>query len=450
MRLLYRAATQQPLTHLSLIFPRTGACTDPPTRKGSMLLNLCMLERGGGGLDDAQFQARMERLGASFGCSLSTDQASLQLTSLSAGLEEAVRLVRMALLEPTWDATEFERQRHKLISTWHTEREQSQVLCALDILCATLQGRGPRGYGIDGHPTGLRNTTRGSLPARQRQLFQASEPLLAVVSNLDERTLERMLAPLLELPFTPAAAVHPWDENPSPTPSGRRITLIDVPQAATCEILCGRLSTAESSADWRIHRLIALLFGGDMNSRLMRVLRGERGLSYGASCWYDSGERTPRNRTAPFVIHVFPSAEHAPEALQRILEMYTALRDEGLSEAELERGKRSLIQALPFLRETPHRRMALDVAEALYGVRTPEEEAYREEVASLSRQDVLRVLEATHDPQALEIVLLGNAKALRPVAEALPGVEHCRVIRYPKEGFATESNASSADLPELS
>jgi len=48
-------------------------------------------------------------------------------------------------------------------------------------------------------------------------------------------------------------------------------------------------------------------------------------------------------------------------------------------------------------------------------------------------EDVLRVLQASHHPDRLRIVLLGDPARLEPIASALPGVEKSETIRYPGE-----------------
>ena len=54
--------------------------------------------------------------------------------------------------------------------------------------------------------------------------------------------------------------------------------MIIVPDAdtQTDELVAGAFSAGEAAPDWHIHRLISLMFGGDMNSRLFRDVPPQR------------------------------------------------------------------------------------------------------------------------------------------------------------------------------
>ena len=191
---------------------------------------------------------------------------------------------------------------------------------------------------------------------------------------------------------------------------------------------------AENDPEWHIHRLISLVFGGDMNSRLFRQVRGERGYSYGASCWYEAATgRLPRNRPAPFSLYTFPSAEHTSAAVPLVIELYEQLVAEGITGEELELARANLTNSHPFHRDTPEKQLSLEIDEALYGIVTDDDETNRAKLAAVTPADILRALRADHHPERLQIVLLGDPARLEPIAAALPGVEKIHTVRYPEK-----------------
>jgi zinc protease len=211
------------------------------------------------------------------------------------------------------------------------------------------------------------------------------------------------------------------------------VFLLPEPETETDEIVVGGFSAKETVPDWHIHRLIALLFGGDMNSRLFRIVRGEHGLSYGASSWYEAQHgRCPRNQLSPFTLYTFPSAEHTAKALPLLLSLYEDLVAQGFTQDELDRGRATLIHSHPFLRDTPQKKLALRVQEALYGIRVDDEPEYRAKLEATTVADLLRVLQATHDPRRLTMVLLGDQKRVEPLAKQIPGLEEFHVVQYPE------------------
>src|SRR5262249_32462190 len=203
---------------------------------------------------------------------------------------------------------------------------------------------------------------------------------------------------------------------------------------STDEVLVGGFTTSEMDPLWHVHRLISLIFGGDMNSRLFRIVRGEHGYSYGASCWYESGHgHGPRNQVSPFTLYTFPTADHTAEAVPRALKLYEELVAGGVTADELHRAQQALVNSYPFTQDTPQKKLGLELDRALYGIRLDDEDTHREKLLAVTPAAVRDALQATHHPQLANIVLLGDPKRLEPVARAIPGLESLEVVEYPKQ-----------------
>lgn len=432
MRLIYQQASALPLTVVNLILPATGNSLDPADRRGVTRLVTRLMQRGAGGLDNATFNDRLERLGANLSTGVTSDYVVVRLTTLTANLDAAVELFRLAIEAPDFDEAEFARLQAEVVSTWQADREEVKRLRAQEVYQRRIYADGPQGFGADGLLAHLRACTVADVRAQYGRLFSGDTPLLAVLTDLPREAVERRVLSPLRLPPASANGAHPWQGFVPPPATGRRVTLVPDKATNTDEVLLGAFSVAQTDPDWHIHRLIALVFGGDMNSRLFRVVRGERGLSYGASAWYEVNQgRVPRDRPAPFSLYTFPSAEHTAEAVPLMISLYEQLVEDGITAEELERARNSLVNAHPFMWDTPQKLLGLAVDEALYGLRVDDEQTHRERMAAVTLDDVRRVLREAHHPAHLHIVLLGDPARLEPVAAALPKVEQIDTIRYP-------------------
>lgn len=444
MRLIYRQDAATPLTQLFLVVPRSGACLDPAARQGLSRFALRLMLMGAGGMDHAELSGRLERLGAATGFSLFNDHVTLRLTTLTANLDAALSLFLTSLHEPNFDASEFAQLQGELTSAWIADREESKQLRTQEVyLQRSYRGR-PQGYRSDGQLAGLRAVTLDDLRGQYRHLLAGREAFCAVISDLPEAAVQARIVERLTLPGAapapaPAADSYPWDDFAPPRRGrGHRVTIVADAETRTDEVVLGGFSVSQTVPDWHLHRLITYGFGGDMNSRLFRIVRGERGLSYGASCWYEAAlGRGPRNRRAPFTLYTFPSAEHTAEAVPLVLRLYAELVEQGLTEAELALGRSALINSHPFRRDTPQKQLALEVEHALYGVVTDDDETNRRKLEAATPAKVRRVLQRTHRPDRLQIVLLGDPARLEPIAAGLPGVEKIETIQYP-EGSGEE------------
>jgi zinc protease len=432
MRLIHERLAGIPLTYVHLVFPHAGACLDPAGLQGLTRTMLRLMFAGARGLSNAELNGRLERLGASMGFSQHNDHLALRLVTLTENLDAAVDLFLAALHEPNLDGEEFARLKADALSSWQADREESKAIKAQEVYLHELYRGGPQGYQPDGTLDGLGAMKLAAVQEQYRAVFGQAEPFLAVLSDLSREEIGSRLAPRIAPP--PGKALpDPWAAFDPVRATGRRIVLLPEAGTETDEIVVGGFSARETAPDWHVHRLITLLFGGDMNSRLFRVLRGEHGLSYGASSWYEAQHgQCPRDQVSPFTLYTFPSAEHTAQALPLLLSLYEDLVERGFTADEMQRGRDTLIHSHPFLRDTPQKKLALQVQEALYGIRVDEEPEYRAKLEATTGADVLRVLRATHDPRRVLIVLLGNPGRLEPLARAIPDTEDFRVVEYPK------------------
>jgi len=432
MRLIHQRTPGVPVTSLSLLLPGTGACRDPEPRQGLTRLLLRLLFTGAGGLSNTELNGRLERLGATMGHGLGSDHVALRLTTLSDNLDAALELFLLTLHEPAFAEEEYHRLQAELVSGWRTEREESKQLRAYEVYARTLYRGAPTGYQADGLEAGLRATTVAEARAHYPRLFGQGEPILAVLSDLSREEVARRVGERLKLPPGEPLPPSPWEGFAPEEPPQRRVVIVPEAGTNTDEIFCGAFSAGETDPDWHIHRLIALIFGGDMNSRLFRIIRGENGFSYGASCWYEAGQgRRPRNRVGPFSLYTFPSAEHTARALPLLVSLYEELVAGGVTPEELEQARSALANSHPFLRDTPQKLLGLEIEEALYGVVTDDEATFRAKLEAVTPADVARVLRATHHPERATLVLLGDPARLEPLAAALPGVGQVERVVYP-------------------
>lgn len=439
MRLIHQQDAASPLTAVMLVVPRSGVCLDPAPLQGLSRLTLRLAFMGADGLSHEALSGRLERLGANMGASVFSDHVVLRLATLTENLEPALDLFMASVLRPDFDGATFERLQGELVSAWVSEREESKQVRAQDVYRRRSYRDAPPGFSPDGTLAGLRAATLADVRAQYRRLLAGREAVCAVLSDLPREAVEARVLPRVALPEAQgddaaAAGPFPWDGFTVPDdPPGRHVTLIEDARTSTDEVMLGGFSAARSDPDWHLHRLVAYVFGGDMNSRLFRVVRGERGLSYGASCWYEAATgRVPPDRPAPFTVYTFPSVEHTAEAVPLVLNLYERLVADGITDDELALARSALVNSHPFKRDTPSKLLHLQVEEALYGVTTDDVAENKRKLEAATPADVRRVLQAAHHPERLEIVLLGDPARLEPIAAKLPGVAKVDRIRYPE------------------
>ena len=168
--------------------------------------------------------------------------------------------------------------------------------------------------------------------------------------------------------------------------------------------------------------------------RLHRVLRSERGLTYGASADFNA-----LKQAGDIVAQTNTRSETTGETLRLMIdEVWKLLRDR-VGERELSGAQEYLTGSFPLQIETPSQ-IALQILNAVFfGLNLNDLQTYRERVNAVTVDDVQRVARSYLHPDKLTVVLVGDASAF---VKQLPGAgfDKFEVIR------ASELDLSAVDL----
>ncbi len=190
-------------------------------------------------------------------------------------------------------------------------------------------------------------------------------------------------------------------DPPAPT---RRVVVVDRPGAVQTEIRAGHTALPRKHPDYLALDLAIKILGGEGGNRLHRVLRSERGLTYGASAdlhaFRDAGN---------IVADTDTRSESTGEALRLVVDEMSRLQRQRVNERELADAQAYLTGSFPLTIETPGA-IALQVLNAVvYGLDLQDLQTFRERVNAVTVDDIQRVARTYLHPDRLSIVLVGDA-----------------------------------------
>src|SRR6187551_342012 len=143
-----------------------------------------------------------------------------------------------------------------------------------------VYGFHPYGKPGSGTPQSLQRITQDDLRAFHRQYFVPNNMILGIVGDISSD--EAFAAAEKVFGAWPRGDVPAWKPIDPPPPT-RRLVIVDKPDLVQTEIRVGQLSIPRKHADYLAWDLAVKILGGEGANRLHRVLRSERGLTYGAS-----------------------------------------------------------------------------------------------------------------------------------------------------------------------
>lgn len=396
-----------------------GIAADSRERPGTQRLMLAALREGTagrlGGLDGPEIARRLERLGASVSASAAFDRTRFGLNALAPNLEASVALFADIVTAPTFPDGEVERLRGQLLASLASEAVNPQGL-ALRAAPALAYGRAhPYGASFTGNGTeaGVKAVTRADLLRFHAGLLQPGAALIKVVGDTDMATI----LPLLEAGFggirasPPTARPTGW-AAPAPTGAGR-VRLIDRPGAPQALVLGAAALPLTGRDDTLALNLANDVFGGMATSRLMKVLREEKGWSYGASSSI-SGTRLEM----PFILSAPVDRARAGETIETVRRMLAELRaGRPVSAEELARARLSTVRALPGDFETGGALLAALERNAMLGRPDDWLDRLPQRLEAVPLDAVQAA--ALPKPDELAFIVVGDAATLRPQLQAL-------------------------------
>ncbi|MDJ0386823.1 pitrilysin family protein [Roseomonas sp. E05] len=271
-----------PVVSISWSWPG-GAALDPKGQEGASRLAANLMTEGAGELDALAFAdaLRDEAIGLNF----SADRDSFQgdFRALAPALPKAVRLARLAMTAPRFDADAVARERARAIASVRRSLEGPQGRGARAFWAAGFPDH-PAGRPVGGTEESLAALTVEQLRAAlARHLRRAPGLLIAASGAITADELARLLPELF------GALPEGKLEEPPPLPEfrhfGTQVVPVASPQSA---ILFGQPGIPVNDPAWETAQLVLrILAGGGFTARLTRSIREERGLTYGIGAGLD-------------------------------------------------------------------------------------------------------------------------------------------------------------------
>jgi zinc protease len=399
---------EQPAVSVRLIV-RAGGAQDPAGKTGVASFAAALLDQGTTTKDAEEIAGSIDSIGGALGTGAGSDltfvNAIVMKDSLAVGLDMVSDLVR----HPAFAPPEIERQRQQILSGLKVSYDDPDYLAGI-VFDRLVYGAHPYGSPDSGTPESIASITRDDLVAFHRAWFGANNAILAIVGDVSAEEAfagaERAFGSWERAPNT---APPPQD----PPPSNRRVVVIDRPGAVQTEIRVGNVALPRKHPDYLALDLAIKILGGEGGNRLQRVLRSERGLTYGASA-----DTNALKDAGDIVADTDTRSETTGEALRLTVDEFWRLQRERVSERELNDAQAYLTGSFPLTIETPSA-IALQVLNAVfYGLDLNELQTFRERVNGVTPDDIQRVARLYLHPDKLSIVLVGDASVF---AKQLPG-----------------------------
>lgn len=409
--LLLMERHQLPLVSFVWIMKSGGGICDPDGHEGLASLTAQLLRKGTKTRSAQQISEELDFVGASFDGGAARDYASGSAEFVSKDLELAVALLADLLINPVFPADEVAKLVQQEVDGIAEAKEvPNQVLG--HYFQGLLFGTHAYARPVGGTETTLPQITREQIITFHQEHYVPGQLILAVAGDFNAADLQRRLATALGA-WQPRLARVPALTNHE-TPPGRRVLLVEKPDATQTFFRVGSLGPARTSPDWIPLQVINTLFGGRFTSMINTALRIESGLTYGARSSF-AAHPVP----GEFFIGSFTKNETTGQALQLTLEVLQRLREKGVTSAQLESAKSYIKGQFGPTMETNDQLAGAIAQLEFYDLGPAYYNSYFERVDGVTSEDAQRLIRQYYPLENLSMVLIGQGPVIQPVAAKL-------------------------------
>jgi zinc protease len=405
---------EQPLVSLTL-YLRDGSVSDTPGKEGLASMSSELLTKGTATRTATQIAEEIDFVGGSLGAGASWDSSTISTSVLTRYLPTALDLLSDVVLNPAFAAEELDRAK-------------------LQRIAGIMQAKSDPGYlsetifsriVFDSHPYSLEsNGTEQSIPtftpealrAQYSAITSPNNSFLIVAGDVTETDILEMLGQ--RFASWKNITQHPKN-NPLPALQMKnRVALVEKPQAVQSAIRVGHIVIPRKHPDYIACYVLNMLLGGYFNSRINLNLREKHGFTYGARSFFDT-----RKQTGAFAVSTEVRTEVTARSIEEIIRELALIRKEPVSEDEISMVKNYIIGSFPLSIETPQQVAGRVATLALYELEADYYDTFRDTVAALTREDLLRTAETYIHPDSVTISVSGDSKALAKEMAAFGEVE---------------------------
>ncbi len=390
-----------PFTALEIQF-KGGTSLEPADKRGVTNLMTATLEEGAGDLDSRGFAEARDALAASFSFDSGSDSVGVSAKFLTENRDQAIDLLRSALVNPRFDQDAVDRVREQVLSNLRANQKDPGTI-ASETFDALAFGDHPYATSGDGTIETVSALTRDDVVAAHKAALARDRVYVAAAGDITAEELGMLLDRLLgDLPATgaPLPGDAPWKLPPG-------ITVKDFPSPQST-VFFGQLGIPRDDPDFfPAFVLNEVLGGGRFTARLMSEVREKRGLTYGIGTYIVNMDH------ADMILGQFAASnDKVAEAIKVVKEQWGRVVTEGVTPDELAATKTYLTGSYPLRFDGNGPIASILVGMQMDGMPIDYVTTRNAKVEAVTMEDVQRVAKRVFTPDALQFVVVGQPEGL--------------------------------------
>lgn len=386
-----------------------GSLYDPAEKAGLASITGSQIRNGGSKkLAPAELDEQLEFMASSVVSYFGDSQGTVRMSSLTRNLDQTMQIFSDLIFTPRFDQQRLDVAKKQAIESIRRQNDDPKGLADRALQQAIFAG----------HPNGIIPTEQSisSITVRDmqdlhRRFVRADNMILTVSGDFDRQKMIAALNRLILPVRTRDRFLLP--QLPEPKESGAEV-IYGAKQVNQTVIRMGHLGIDKNDPDIYAARVLNYILGGGFTSRLVSEVRSNQGLAYHISSNFTVGNLF----RGDFVIQTETKVESTAKTIGIINDIIGKIRREPVSEQELNLAREAIVNSFMFGFTTPDSVVAQQARLEFYNYRPDYLERYRDNIAAVTREDILRVAKRLLQPERMKLVVVGDSQKFdRPLTD---------------------------------
>lgn len=392
--------TELPIINLTAMV-QVGSVYEPAAKTGlAGMVGTVMRSGGAGGVPPEKMDDELEFMASAVESGIGSDMGTVSLTTLKKNFSRTLQIFNDVLFSPDFSEKRVEISRRQVVESLRRQNDDPKEIAGREISRAIYAG----------HPLGDITTfasisaiTRQDLIEFHRKYFRLDNMILAVSGDFERDAMIKELNALFKPVKYSNKLVLP--EIPQPELQFKGEVLYGKKEVNQSVVRMGHLGLNKDAPDIYAVRLLSYILGGSFTSRLTMEIRTNQGLAYSAGSHFDIGRRF----TGSFIAETETKAESTAKAINLMKTIIAELTKEPVSDAELTAAREYVINSFMFGFTNPATIVNQRARLEYYGYPDGYLEQYRDNIAKVTKADILNAARKYLHPDAFKLVVVGDA-----------------------------------------
>jgi zinc protease len=329
---------------------------------------------------------------------------TITVSALAENFDAALAILTDVLLHPAFPKEELERWRGRQRSALEQARTNPGTLSNEKLMGVLYPNDGRRLTRLT--PEALDKITREEIVEHYKKFYVPSGELAGLTGPISAKDavakLEKALGGWKGGPVAPVklTAAEPIAE--------KKVYLISRPGSVQTDITLANRAIERTSPDYIACMVMNQVLGSGPAARLFRIIREEKGYTYGVSSSF-SASKTAQH----FSSNMSVRTEVTEPALTDLLKEFKEIREVVVPKDELEGAKRTLVANFALRLESPASVLSFWIQQREFGLAEDYWDKYPERVMAVTAADVQRVAKKYVPYDNVQIIAVGDGQKIR-------------------------------------